>query len=64
MLGAAVCMISGHKVNRRRVWHDNVDYRTSCTRCSADLIRGRAGWRAYEEARDSSEGRRVHTRST
>jgi len=42
-----LCRLRGHKVNRRRVWNDTLDYRTSCERCDTPLLRDHDGWRDY-----------------
>ena len=60
MLSAVWCRLGGHRVNRRRVWHDKVDFRTSCDRCDAPLIRDeQAGWREFNE-QDLLEEREAH----
>ena len=55
-----LCSAFGHKVNRRRVWHDKLEFRTACDRCDAALIRGRHGWREYDVARDDDPMRQDH----
>ena len=47
------CKYLGHKVNRRRVWNDGVDFRTACTRCTRPLLRDSGGWREFDNVRDS-----------
>ena len=61
MLLNFVCKIAGHRVNRRRVWHDSVDFRTSCERCNTPLIRDeKKGWRPFDEERDFAPERSMH----
>lgn len=62
MLNSLICRVVGHKVDRRRVWNDSVDFRTTCTRCRDPLLRGEAVWRRYDPARDDSAMRDVHPR--
>lgn len=40
-------MVVGHRVNRRKVWHDGRQFRTHCRRCKLDMVRGSGGWRPY-----------------
>ena len=57
MLNSLFCKLRGHRANRRRVWHDKVDFRTSCQRCNAPLLRDEhRGWREFAE-HDGFEGR-------
>jgi len=61
MLGSVICKMSGHRVNRRRVWHDGVDFRTTCDRCSTPLIRDEQhGWRAFDNELDLLAERKAH----
>tara|TARA_E500000305_G_scaffold93306_1_gene81739 strand:+ start:311 stop:496 length:186 start_codon:yes stop_codon:yes gene_type:complete len=55
-----VCKFSGHKISKRRVWHDGVDYRTPCLRCDTSLIRASNGWREFNSRRDYAIGRALH----
>lgn len=63
MLSAIICQLAGHRVNRRRVWHDQVDFRTRCERCGTDLIRGRHGWRLFDAEQDAEPHRRAGPRA-
>jgi hypothetical protein len=56
---AFVCRIIGHKVDRRRVWNDSVDFRTSCARCGTLLVRDQVKWREFDLERDT-EDRQPH----
>lgn len=49
MLESALCSLSGHRINRRRVWHDGINFRTDCDRCGKGLIRGISGWTEFDE---------------
>ena len=62
MIKAALCTLVGHKVERKRVWHDNTDYRTDCQRCGAPLIREPSGWTVFDQASDDAKGRLPHPR--
>ena len=64
MFDSMICRISDHRVNRRRVWHDGVHFRTKCTRCDTPLIRDtRDGWRRFDEERDLAFERQPHPRN-
>lgn len=62
MMKSLMCLAKGHSVNRNRVWHDGRNYRTSCTRCSTELLRDRDGWRMFDEHADGVKGRLPHPR--
>ncbi|KWV95696.1 hypothetical protein ASS64_00115 [Erythrobacter sp. AP23] len=63
MLSSVICKVGSHNVNRRRVWHDGINFRTKCTRCSAPLIRDhQKGWRPLDEERDLRAERLPHPR--
>lgn len=47
MLRKLVCSILGHSINRNRVWHDGVDFRTACRRCQAPMVRENDGWQRF-----------------
>ena len=64
MLKTLICKYFGHKVDRHRVWHDGIDFRTACARCAAPLLRGQKGWRAFDPERDSDFERTVHPAAT
>gem|GEM_PF-2534543 len=53
MLSELVCSISGHKISRRRVWQDELAFRTQCQRCGAQMIRDAAGWRKFDADLDA-----------
>lgn len=56
-----VCKVKGHRINRRRVWHDKFDFRTTCDRCGAPLIRDEEeGWREFDSDRDMLVDRKAH----
>ena len=52
MLKALLCKYLGHRVDRHRVWHDDIDFRTGCARCGQPLVRGKTGWREFDADRD------------
>lgn len=61
MFNSVICKLGGHRVNRRRVWHDKVDFRTSCARCDTPLIRDeQSGWREFDNERDVLAEREAH----
>lgn len=62
MLKAFACRIAGHQVDRHRVWHDGINYRTNCTRCATALLRAQEGWREFDPELDSSAIRLPHPR--
>lgn len=62
MLGAFLCRTIGHRINRRRVWNDGIDFRTSCPRCGMELIRDPDQWRDYDPARHDNPARLPHPR--
>lgn len=60
MLIRLYCRIVGHRVNRHRVWNDQFNFRTSCKRCGAPLLRDGHGWREFDDERDASVLRDAH----
>lgn len=62
VLTSLVCKVIGHRVARRRVWNDGLDFRTLCQRCGTPLIRGEGGWRVYDAERDDNPNREPHPR--
>ena len=60
MFGRVVCEAVGHKVARDHVWYDGIDFRTSCRRCSEQMIRGSQGWREFDDGRDAGYDRAPH----
>ncbi|MCP5397190.1 MAG: hypothetical protein H6918_10760 [Sphingomonadaceae bacterium] len=60
MLKRIICSLSGHVINRHRVWNDGYDYRTSCDRCGTPMLRDVDGWRPFDEARDNDLPRKPH----
>jgi len=39
MLKRISCLLGHHSVNRRRVWHNGIDFRTQCEECGDSLVR-------------------------
>lgn len=62
MLKSFICNVMGHRIDRRRVWNDGIDFRTTCPRCGTEMVRDLTGWREFDEARDADEGRVPHHR--
>jgi hypothetical protein len=50
----------GHRVDRRRVWHDGHEHRSACTTCRRPMIRGFGPWRLFDSATDASVTRKPH----
>jgi hypothetical protein len=63
VLASHICRIFGYKVDRRRVWHDGVDFRTACGRCATPLLRGRRAWREFDDVTDADMSRSPHPRT-
>jgi hypothetical protein len=63
VLRKLLCLVARHKVNRRRVWHDELNFRTSCDRCGTPLLKDTQGWREFDTDRDSNERRGPHPHS-
>lgn len=64
MVAKIICLLTGHSVNRHRVWFDGLNFRTRCTRCSACLIREEDGWRQFDGSRDADKRRDRHPRDS
>jgi len=62
MFNIVICNVVGHRVNRRRVWDDGMNFRTNCERCQTPIIRDQQGWRPFDSSRDANEGRCAHPR--
>ncbi len=60
MLNAMICRMKGHQVDRHRVWHDNLNFRTSCKTCGVALLRTGEGWRRFDSMKDASPDRLPH----
>ena len=60
MLKSVKCRLVGHHVNRNRVWHDGMSYRTKCESCRTPMLRTLSGWRPFDEATDGSDNRGAH----
>ena len=60
MLKAAVCRITGHWVDQRRVWDDGLNFRTTCRLCNRPLLKDLPGWRLFATHTDSSVRRKAH----
>jgi len=62
VFGKLLCATNRHNIDRHRVWHDSVDHRTRCTRCSTELVRDLDGWRLYDPPADDQPDRLPHPR--
>lgn len=62
MFSDLLCKVQGHQVNRRRVWHDSLNYRTSCHRCGTAMLRERRGWYVYDADIHDRPERQPHPR--
>ena len=63
VLKQLICRVLQHRVDRRRVWNDSLEFRTNCTRCGTPLLRDHKGWRPFDSARDARVDRTAHPRS-
>ncbi len=63
MLDRLVCLFSRHAINRHRVWHDGLEFRTKCARCRTPLLRTQDGWRGFDEEDDADDRRLPHPRA-
>ena len=63
MLKRLYCSIVGHRVNRHRVWNDQLNFRTNCARCDTSLLRDNGGWREFDSSRDANAMREAHPHS-
>jgi hypothetical protein len=53
-----MCRLLGHRIAKNHVWHDNVDFRTSCKRCGEPMLRDQHGWRPFDRDGDFELARR------
>ncbi|MXO90666.1 hypothetical protein [Pontixanthobacter aquaemixtae] len=60
MIKSLFCMVTGHRVNRNRVWHDGRNFRTKCTQCREPMIRELGEWRRFDLESDADETRQPH----
>ena len=60
MFNSALCSILGHKIDRSRVWHDGINFRTRCHRCKTPMIRELDGWSQFETEVHGSVDRSSH----
>ena len=63
MLGRIVCLFTGHRINRKRVWSDGLTRRATCRSCGTPMICTDDGWRAFDSALDASTSRQPHPRA-
>ncbi|MEP2736033.1 MAG: hypothetical protein ABJP34_07015 [Erythrobacter sp.] len=56
-LAKVTCAVSGHRISKKQVWHDQLNLRANCTRCNRIMIRTIDGWRPYDPATDFHEKR-------
>lgn len=56
-----ICRLRGHLRDNHRAWHDGIEWRSSCTRCGAAMIRDEAinRWRLFDRERDFSTQRKA-----
>ncbi len=47
---AIICKVVGHRPDRKRSWHDQMNWRSNCKTCRFGLIRDRHGWREFKAA--------------
>jgi hypothetical protein len=51
--------IFGHQRDSRRVWNDELDFRSRCKRCGTEMLRDLHGWRAFDPVKDADPRRRA-----
>lgn len=47
---AIICKFVGHRPDRKRHWHDQLNWRSNCKVCNFGLIRDHNGWREFKVA--------------
>ena len=57
MLKRIACLFSRHTVNRYKVWHDGLDFRSRCAHCGKPMVRTDNGWRIFSEASHGDDRR-------
>jgi len=57
-----LCRLKGHRANRRKAWHDGIDFRSTCVRCGRAMIRDGGGWRPLVEADEHSGREQRHAK--
>jgi hypothetical protein len=60
VLKTLFCKIAPHQVDKHRVWHDGLNFRTRCARCGCSLLRDTDGWREFDSALDLQLPRSPH----
>ena len=45
---AIICKVVGHRPDRKRHWHDQMNWRSNCKLCRLGLIRDHNGWREFK----------------
>lgn len=55
MFRTLLCLVTGHRINRHRVWYDGIHFRGRCRRCRTPMARRRDGWQVVEPAMDPDE---------
>lgn len=45
---AIICKAFGHRTDRKRCWHDQMNWRSHCKICKFRLIRDHHGWREFK----------------
>lgn len=60
MLSELQCSLLGHKIERKKVWHDGLDHRTSCARCGSPMIKHNQVWRPFDSDEDMDLRRKPH----
>ena len=59
MFKSLICLIFGHKINRRRVHFDGLDFHTNCNRCNTPMVRMPAGWKVAHDVHDTHSDRHL-----
>ena len=58
-----LCLVSDHKVDRRHVWYDSLNYRGHCKRCGKPLIKEMSIWKEFDSDRHANASRKPHPKS-
>lgn len=61
MFKSLICAMLGHKINRRRVHYDGLEFHTNCRRCHTPMVRLPSGWQVRDDGRDTHSDRHLST---
>ena len=52
-----ICRVFGHRRDSSRVWNDELDFRSRCRRCGAEMVRDLHSWREFDPVADADPRR-------